>query len=431
MGPIYSLNDFVDMVRRRLSTILAITALGCIVAVYWALSQPHLYSSSEVIQIEQPKIDSTLAPTMVAGSSARRLQLIEQQLMARSSLTEMITQFDLYDTLPDLRMSEKVDLLRQAVGINGVAAVREGFGDDGTISVLTITATMDSAARAQAVAHEFADRTRALSAAQRQEQTRETLDFFRRQEENLIRDIADLEDELATFRSENDLSIEGSLEFRRDEIASLNDSLLEIDRSIITAQLARNAIDRTARAATVARAEAEYDTQIASLQTQRQLLDDRRRTLTQSIQTTPEVERALANFDRRMTQLQDQLAVVASRRNEAEVGFSLENAAQGERLTTIEEAQLPDFPITASRKKRAALGGAASLMLGLFVAFLLDLRRPVIRTARQMERETGLRPVVSIPNAPRTRKRRSLTELWEDRGIAGKKDRAARLARRG
>ena len=70
-------------------------------------------------------------------------------------------------------------------------------------------------------------------------------------------------------------------------------------------------------------------------------------------------------------------------------------------------------------------------MLGLFVAFLLDLRRPVIRTARQMERETGLRPVVSIPNAPRTRKRRSLTELWEDRGIAGKKDRAARLARRG
>ncbi len=430
MGPIYSLDDFLDMLRRRAWLVLFVTLVGCVASVFWALSKPHLYSSSEVIQIEQPKIDSDLAPTTVAGSSARRLQLIQQQLMARDSLTEVIEKFDLYDNLTALRPSEKVNLLRRAVTINGVAAVREGFADDGTISVLTITAEMDSAEHAQEVAHEFADRTRALSVAQREDQTRETLDFFVKQEQNLIRDISGLEKELAAFRSDNDLSIEGSLEFSRNQIASLNESLLEIDREIITAQMARSTIDKTARAATVARLQKEYDEQLDNLTTQRKLLDDRRTALTSSIETSPEVERALANYERRLTQLQGQLNVISTRRNEAEVGFSLENAARGEQMITIEEAPLPDFPVTMSRKKRAAMGGVASGMLAVVLAFLLDLRRPVIRTARQMERETGLRPVVSIPKAPRTRQRGGLSGLWQQRRVAGQKGRAARLARR-
>ncbi|MBD3662403.1 DUF874 domain-containing protein [Sulfitobacter sp. TSTF-M16] len=431
MGPIYSLADFLDMLRRRVGVISFVVISGCFASVIWALSIPHLYRSAEVIQIEQPKIDSELAPTTVAGSSARRLQLIEQQLMSRNSLTDIIDQFGLYDHLDALRPSEKVDLLRQSVSIAGVAAVREGFADDGTISVLTISAEMETAALAQAVAQEFADRTRALSAAQRQEQTAETLAFFTQQEENLERDIAALEVELAAFRSENDLSIEGSLDFRRDEIASLNTALLALDREIIAAQLARTRIDPNQRADTVRRLETELDATLESLTTQRSLLQDRRNTLSASIRTTPEVERTLAEFERRMELLQGQLDVISTRRNEAEVGNSLETAARGERLITIEEASLPDYPITTSRKSRVFLGTTGALALGLVIAFLLELRRPVLRTARQMERETGLRPVVSIPEMrPRQmRPKKGFAKIWEDRRLSGQRGRAARLAR--
>lgn len=85
MGPIYTFDDIIDMLRRRAGVIILITLLGCIASVYWALSTPHVYQSSEVIQIEQPKIANDLAPSTVEGSSARRLQLIEQQLMARGT----------------------------------------------------------------------------------------------------------------------------------------------------------------------------------------------------------------------------------------------------------------------------------------------------------------------------------------------------------
>ncbi|UWR23519.1 DUF874 domain-containing protein [Sulfitobacter sp. S190] len=429
MGPIYTWHDFLDMTRRRLGVISFVVIAGCFASIFWALSYPHIYQASEVIQIEQPKVNDELARSVVDGSSARRLQLIEQQLMARGTLEEIIAQYGIYDHLPAITLGEKVNLLRQSVSITGVAAAREGFTDDGTISVLTITANMDTAPLAAEVAREFANRTRALSAARRLEQTAETLAFFRKQEENVMTEIVALERELETFRSENDLTLEGGVEFRLNEISQLNESLIDIDRAIIAAQLARTQIDRDARPSTVARAEQEIDAQLDTLTQQRTLLVERRETLRQSIQSSPEVQRELAAFERRMDQLQGQMEIIATRRNEAEVGFSLENDAQGERLTTIEEARVPDYPVTMSRKKRAIIGAMGSLTLAFVLAWLLELRRPVIRSARQMERETGVLPVISVPelNMPQSRWAKARAR----RRAAGQQGREARLARGG
>ncbi|UWR27446.1 DUF874 domain-containing protein [Sulfitobacter sp. S223] len=429
MGPIYTWQDFLDMTRRRLGVIAFVIIAGCFASLYWAMSYVHLYQSSEVIQVEQPKINDDLARSTVEGSSARRLQLIQQQLMARVSLQQIIDKFNIYENLTALKPSEKVQLLRQAVTINGVAAAREGFSDDGTISVLTITAQMEQAQLARDVAHEFAEQTRALMAAQRREQTAQTLAFFQQQEKVVLDNIAALEAELETYRTANDLTIEGGVEFRLSEVAQLNEAILDLDREIISAQLARTRIDRTARASTVQREERELDTQLQTLTQQRTLLDQRRTALRATIQGSPETQRTLADFDRRMEQLRTQLEAIAARRNDAQVGFNLEVGAQGERLTTIEEAQVPDYPITMSKKKRAIVGAMGATGLAFVIAWLLELRRPVIRSARQMERETGILPVVSIPElAPKYQ-----SSKWrlarEKRRAAGKAGRAARMAR--
>ena len=429
MGPIYTWQDFTDMTRRRLGVILTVILLGSLAALYWATSYVHLYQSSEVIQIEQPKINDELARSTVEGSSARRLQLIQQQLMARASLQQIIDKYDIYSNLSALKPSEKVQLLRQAVTINGVAAAREGFADDGTISVLTITAQMEEPQLARDVAHEFAEQTRALTAAQRREQTAQTLAFFQSQEQVVLESIAALEAELQTYRTENDLTIEGGVEFRMSEVAQLNEAILGLDREIITTQLARSQIDRSARASTVQREERELDAQLQTLAQQRSLLDDRRTGLQSAIQGSPEIQRALADFDRRMEQLRTQLEAIATRRNEAQVGFNLEVGAQGEQLTTIEEAQVPDYPITMSKKKRAIMGAMASTGLAFIIAWLLELRRPVIRSARQMQRETGVLPVVSIPELEPKYQSSKWRLAREKRRLAGKAGRAARMAR--
>lgn len=429
MGPIQTWNDFVDMTRRRLGLIIFVIILGCIASYFWAASMRHMYRSAEVIQIEQPKIANELARTTVEGSSARRLQLIEQQLMSHGYLQEIISKYNIYDNMPDLTMTQKVDILRHSISINGVAAVREGYVDDGKIAILTITADMESGELAQAVANEFAERTRELSAAQRREQTEETLEFFARQEKNLLRDIANLENELANFRSNNDISITGGLEMRMTEITSLNESILEIDQAIVTAELAKTQIDRGERAATVARETVEINSRLETLHSQRDLLVSRRETLRKAIDATPEIERELSNFERRMEQLRNQLNVVSTRRSEAEVGFSLETASRGERLITLEEARIPDYPFTPSRKKRAVMGAGAAVAAAFIAAFLLELRRPIIRSARQMARETGVTPVVSIPELNVPDDAKGWRQRRAERRARARAGRDARLAR--
>ncbi len=415
MGPIFSLADFLDMLRRRAAVILYVVVAGSILSLWVALNQQHMYHSAEVIQVTRPTIADELAKSTVEGSSARRMQLIEQRLMARGTLLDIIEKFGLYAELPSLTPTEKVVMLRNAVSITGVAAVREGFADDGTISVLTITAMLPTAEQARQVASEFGRRTIELSVSSRIAQARETLSFFAEKESALASQIAKLEDEISAFHTANDVALPGTAEFRRSEVATINEGLLDIEREKILIRRAADQASATERPATARRMLAEAQEQLATLDAQRDLLIQRKSELETALQTTPEVQRQLGVYARQMQSLQGELETVSTRRNEAEVGFRLETSGQGERLTVLEPAGLADYPSTSARKNKALMGGVASVLAGLAFAFVLELRAPVLRSAAQMERETGLAPVASIPvldTKPRGRGLREILRNW-------------------
>ncbi len=411
MGPIFSLADFLDMLRRRAAVILYVVVAGSILSLWMALNQQHMYHSAEVIQVTRPTIADELAKSTVEGSSARRMQLIEQRLMARGTLLEIIDKFALYADMAGLTPTEKVVMLRNAVSITGVAAVREGFADDGTISVLTITAMLPTAEQAQQVASEFGRRTIELSVSSRIAQARETLTFFAEKEAALASQITALEDEISAFHAANDVALPGTAEFRRNEVAAINQSLLDIEREKILIRRAADQASATERPATARRLLAEAQEQLATLDAQHDLLSQRKNELEAALQTTPEVQRQLGVYARQMQSLQGELEVVSTRRNEAEVGFRLETSNQGERLTVLEPAELADYPSTSARKNKALMGGVASILAGIGIAFLLELRAPVLRSAAQMERETGLAPVASIPVLDTRPRRRGLGDV--------------------
>lgn len=414
MGPIYSFEDAIDMVRRRAMTIFIVTVLGAVASFFLALSQTHQYQAFEVIQIESPRIAEDLAASSVQGSSARRLQLVQQQITTRGAMLEIIDRYGLFAEQSALLESEKVTLLREAVAITGVAAAREGFADDGTISVLTITVTLPSPEQAQAVAREFSARTIDLYAARRIDEAEETLAFLRDQEGKLADQVRALEVEITEYRASQEIALPGTLEFRRSQIATLSSAILDIDREKISVQRQIDQLDgSTARQSTVERELSALQGQLDSLDAQRALLTQQVSNLSQSIETTPEVERRLRAYERDLDQLQAQLDLISARRAEAEVGYRLEIDRQSERLVVIEPAALPDYPITPSRKRNAILGMAASFIAGLGLAFLLELRRPILRTPEQMERETGITPVIAIPQVTmkkRRKKRRGLVQ---------------------
>lgn len=404
MGSIHSIGDFFDMVRRRLAIILCVAILGSVITVLFALNQRHLYISTEVLQLRSPKIATSLTPTTVEGSSARRLQFIEQQVMSRGTLLDVAQELELFTDADALEEGKKVELLRQSVSLRGVAAAREGYSDDGTVSLLRIAATWASPEGAQNLAREFSRRTQELSIDSRLEQSLEALRFFELRERNLAAEVDALETEIAEFRANNDIPAPGSIAAAQREIERLNQSLLTIDREMISlqAQLARTPQTRVER-----REQDEARAAIARLTEERKLVSTPLAELQSSIEASPEIELQLARYELQLSQLREQLQAARTKHKEAAIAHDLEAEKQSERLTVLEPAPLPEYPYTSSRKKMVLLGGFASLLAGLALAFLLDLRRPVIRTAAQMEHALGLRPVVTIPEIdPRARRRK-------------------------
>ncbi|MGE4326303.1 MAG: GumC family protein [Pseudodonghicola sp.] len=406
MGPVLSFRDFVDMLRRRAWLILLVIAVGCGLSVVAAKEAKHKYRSTEVIQVTQPKIEgeATRDPNNTEDTISRRLQLIEQRVMARESVLAVIEKYGLYADLPALTENEKVDLLRTSVRIDGL---QNNGSSDGWVSVLTVTAEMPTARQAQEIAHEFASRTIELSNESRLDKARETLAFFTAREETLREHISRVEDELAAYRKDNAVALPGTLEIRRSEITSINNELLDISRQRIQIERAADLSRQNDMPATAARKQSDFSEQLTTLEAQAELLRQRKGELEASLQSSPEVDRRVGAYDHELEQIRAQLQEASARRTDAEVAYRLETQAQSERLTVIEPASLPDYPFTRSRKKLALVGAAVSVMMALGLAFVLELRKPVMRTPAHMERDLGIRPVVSIPYLDtRSRRRR-------------------------
>lgn len=393
------IDDALDVLRRRWRLILAVTILGSVASILFALSTPRLYQATEVIQVEHSTVSDDLVPSQARTASARRIQSIEQRLMTRDTILEMVAQLDLFADRPAMTDTEKVTAIRQSVSIEGRQAARDGYTDDGTLSILSITAYMNDPSDAQRLAHEFAQRTLHLSAQQRFEAAQQTVEFFRLQETSLRAEISTVEDALQAFRNDNALSISGTLDFLRTQIGGINESLRDIDREIA---LHESEIERLSGSSGLSTVEQRrIDTlrgELDDLTRQRNRLIDSRNALEADISGAPGIERELAAFERQLSGLQDQLSIVSSRLREAETNLALERADQGGRLTVIEAATVPEYAVSRSRKVTALMGGLASLAAALGLALLFEWLNPVIRTPAQMQRRFGLRPVMAVPS---------------------------------
>jgi uncharacterized protein involved in exopolysaccharide biosynthesis len=137
--------------------------------------------------------------------------------------------------------------------------------------------------------------------------------------------------------------------------------------------------------------------QIELLQGQGAEIAARRAELDAEIRRTPEVELGLSALTRRLADLRDQLSDISRRRAEARTGEQLEATQQSERFQVVESALVPEYPVEPNRKKIVVLGSGASGGLALGLVFLLEMLNPVLRSSGQMERQLGIRPVVTIP----------------------------------
>ena len=401
MSQIQSAGDFLSMMRRRMAMIIVITLAGAAIAAVWVWQQPRIYEAIAVAQIESPTVSEPATVTPGGQSEAeRRLRLLEQQLMARDNLRGLIERYGLYrDT--DFSDIRKVAQLREAVRITQITDPNAAWGAPRTPTGMMITVQADDPEVAAEMANDFLDQLVALNRQRSSSAAQENLEFYKAEAARVEAEMATLEARIAEFKEKNAPYLPAAVTAQRSELSALKTTLLEIEQKLI--ELDGN---RTRQRAEV------IERQSALLKEQQALIQSRIGEIEDAIASAPEVERQSNILDRQLDQLKEQHTVLTRGATEAEMGQILTSQDQFERIEVLENALVPENPVSGSRKKKVALGTALSLMLGMAAAFLLEVMNPVIRTPAQLERELNVKAVIAIPKLTSKVERRRKKLIW-------------------
>jgi len=115
--------DYIDMVRRYRSWIIGPMFAGLVVAVVVGFLWPDTFVSTAVMRITPQQVPERLVPSAINTQMAERLSSMQQEILSRSSLSELIQRpaLDLYkkdrnrkpmeDVIEDMRKAIKITIL--------------------------------------------------------------------------------------------------------------------------------------------------------------------------------------------------------------------------------------------------------------------------------------------------------------------------------
>jgi len=401
MGQIQSLGDFVSMVRRRFWLISCVVLLGTLGSIYWALEQKKIYEATAVAQIEAPTIVDAGTRAGASNSIEQRLRLLEQQLMARDNLTNIIKKFGLYAGTP-LSPGQKVNTLRNSARLVQITDPNAGWGAARTPTGMLITVSDTDPEIAALLANEFLQSLLDMNNRRQSVAASEQLSFFRAEQLQVEADISALEVRIADFKERNGLYLPAGIAAQREELTELRSTLLTLDQSLIELE----ASGTRQRASVIQR-------QRGLIGEQQDLIRSRIGEIEEALARAPEVERQFNLLEREQEQLKSQFTAITQRAASAEMSQALETQNQLERIEVLETALVPENPISGSRKKKVLMGFAASGLLGLALAFVMELFHPVIRTREHLERQLNVKAVVAIPKiqTPQGKRKSSLMRV--------------------
>ena len=386
-----SIEEVLSALKRRKGLIAAIVFLGCVISVIVALLQTPVYSAIAVVQIEDAQVagTNTSAGTTTEGRSSldarRTVRLIEQRVMSRGTLNEVMDTHGLFNDDPSLTPTERLNLMRESVSINAILA-GEAWQPSQSVSGMVIEAQVDDPQKAADVANDILARVMDEARARSVERAEVELEFFNVEESRVRAEIGAAEAAIAEFKTANAELSPSNITVLQGELATLNASLITLRQQVLGLQ---SNSSRT-------RPEA-LQRQVNVLEEQITLIESRIAEINGLLTQAPTVERELMSLERELAQLNEQFTVISRRKADAEMSQNLEQQRQLARFEVLEEAIVPVYAISRSKRSVAMMGGIASVMLAIGAAFVLEMMNPPLRNANQLERTLGLRPVISVP----------------------------------
>ena len=199
--------DFLDILKRRKSSILVTAATVFAISALLAFLLPPQYRSSSTILIEDQEVPRDFVNTTVTSYADQRLQTINQRIMGTDRLLEIIKKFNLY---PELKVKwtteEIVAKMRNDIKLDTISAdvidPRSGMPRPATIA-FTLSYLGKSPQTVQQVAGELATLYLSENLATRERQSQGTSSFMEEEMKQVRAKLAETDARIAVYKQRN------------------------------------------------------------------------------------------------------------------------------------------------------------------------------------------------------------------------------------
>jgi uncharacterized protein involved in exopolysaccharide biosynthesis len=200
------IEDYIDMMRRHRSWIVGPMFAGLVISVVVAFFWQDTYVSTAVMQITPQQISSRLVPTDYSSEMQDRLNQMQQEILSRGSLSELILRpaLDLYPKDRSRRPLEDIveDMRNNAIKIQMVEVQANNSSKAGS-SAFSISFSYFDRYKAQAVVRELVSKFVEQNVKVQSDQAKMTTQFISDEMQNAKKSLDDADARMTKWKLEN------------------------------------------------------------------------------------------------------------------------------------------------------------------------------------------------------------------------------------
>ncbi|HLF97404.1 MAG TPA: lipopolysaccharide biosynthesis protein [Methylococcaceae bacterium] len=198
------LQDYIAAFKRKKKPAFAIFGGILFLSLLIAFLLPPAYRSTATILIEEQEIPTELVRSTITTYATQRLQMINQRVMSRANLEQIIKKFDLYSKeRQKLAAEEVIEKMRKDISLDTISAdvidPRTGHPSTATIA-FTLSYEGRNPEVVQRVANEITSLYLEENLKVRTQKTAETSDFLREEAKQMGEYVSRVEQKLADFK---------------------------------------------------------------------------------------------------------------------------------------------------------------------------------------------------------------------------------------
>jgi succinoglycan biosynthesis transport protein ExoP len=422
-----------------------VAAIAAIAAVFLL---PRQYESSATLLVQSPSLPTDLIGTASDSDLIdRRIESLRQQVVTRPKLFTLIESNELY--LSDRAhkpLSAVIDTMRENIALTSIDAdLNASRPEDRTIA-FKLSYRYSDPVKAQAIAQSLMEQIVELNSTAGVANANQAVQFLTEQGNNLKRDIAAMEDQIAKLNvqyggvlARSGTPIGGNSVGYDMQIADLmrTNQSLALQKSDIKTSDERDPMVANAEAA-LAGARAQYSEEHPDVRLAKARLEEAKRLAAQNVKKlpvgdnidaqikfnneqigklraakaqeqgqvtasinsqsrAPAVQQITTQLQQKLDGLYKQYDAVSQRLMTAQAGARAANEQLGERLVVVDPPVVPDKPASPNRTMILGGGLGGGLGLGLLLALLVEMFLRPIRTPGRVAQITGSPTLALVP----------------------------------